>query len=84
MFPDKSQVQKSVDIITCFFCTVKKQKIRSLMAHSWTPLPFPVLYFSKCLVCVLFIYIISISIICVSQEELSLIASNEQIYDFYN
>ena len=48
--------------------------------------PFPVLYFSKCLVCVLFIYTISISIICVSQEELSLslIASNAQIYDFYN
>ena len=34
--------------------------------------------------CILFIYTIFISIICVSQEELSLIASNEQIYDFYN
>ena len=35
-------------------------------------------------VCVLFIYTISISIIiCVSLEELSLIASNQQIYDFY-
>ena len=30
-----------------------------------------------------FIYSISISIICVSQEQLSLIASNQQIYDFY-
>ena len=36
-------------------------------------------------VCVffLFIYTISISIICLSLEELSLIASNQQIYDFY-
>ena len=33
-------------------------------------------------VCVLFIYTISISIICVSEGELSLIASNEQIYNF--
>ena len=33
--------------------------------------------------CVLFIYTISISIIYVSQEEPSLIASNQQIYDFY-
>ena len=31
----------------------------------------------------LFIYTISISIICVSQEEPSLIAPNQQIYDFY-
>ena len=34
-------------------------------------------------VCVLFIYTISMSNICVWQEELSLIASNEQIYTFY-
>ena len=34
-------------------------------------------------VCVLFIYTILISIICVSQEEPSLIASNEQIDTFY-
>ena len=40
LFLDKSQVQKSVDVITCFFCTVKKQKYRSIQAHSWTPLPF--------------------------------------------
>ena len=32
---------------------------------------------------VLFIYTISISIICVSQEKPSLIVSNQQIYDFY-
>ena len=34
-------------------------------------------------VCVLFVYTISISIICVSQEEPSLIAPNQQMYDFY-
>ena len=32
---------------------------------------------------VLFIYTISISIICVSREKSSLIASNQQMYDFY-
>ena len=42
-----------------------------------------------CVVCVcvcacdLFIYTIFISIICVSKNELSLIASNKQIYHFY-
>ena len=30
-----------------------------------------------------FIYTISISIVCVSQEEPSLIVSNQQMYDFY-
>ena len=33
--------------------------------------------------CVLFIYIISISIIGVSQERLNLITPNQQIHDFY-
>ena len=33
--------------------------------------------------CVLFIYTISISIICVSQEEPSLKAYNQHIFDFY-
>ena len=32
----------------------------------------------------LFICIISITILCVSREELSLLESNQQIYDFYN
>ena len=35
-------------------------------------------------VCVLFIYTIFISIICVSEEEPSLKASNQQIHYFYN
>ena len=34
-------------------------------------------------VCILLIYITSISILCVSQKELSLIASNQQTYDIY-
>ena len=43
------------------------------------PSSFPVLSFCKCLVCVLFIYTVFSSIICASQEELSLIVSNEEI-----
>ena len=35
---------------------------------------------SVCCVCVLFIYTISVSIICVSQKEPSLTASNQQIW----
>ena len=35
LFLDKFQVQKGVDVITCFFCTVKKQKFRSIQTHSW-------------------------------------------------
>ena len=34
-------------------------------------------------VCILFIYTISITITCASQEEPSLISSNQQICDFY-
>ena len=56
LFLDKSQVRKSVDVITGFSCTVKKQKFNSIQAHSWTPSPFPTLSFSKCLVC-FFVYL---------------------------
>ena len=38
LFLDKSQVQKNVDFITCFSCTVKKQNFKSIQTHSWTPL----------------------------------------------
>ena len=38
--------------------------------------------FGVCM-CVRFFYNISISIICVSKDKLSLIESNQQIYDFY-
>ena len=45
LFSDKSQVQKSGDVITCFF--------RRIQAHSLKPTHnlFPVLSFSRCLVC---------------------------------
>ena len=61
LFSDKSQVQKSGDVITCFFRTVKKQNFRSIQAHSWKP-PFPLfsmLSFSRFLVCfgVCFLYL---------------------------
>ena len=54
--------------------------------------PFPVLSLCECLVCVCVcvyvcvsyvIYTNSISFICVSKEEPSLITSNQQIYSFY-
>ena len=61
LFSDKSQVQKSGDVITCFFRTVKKQNFRSIQAHSWKPLfpLFSMLSFSRCLVCfgVCFLYL---------------------------
>ena len=34
LFLDKSQVQKSGDVISCFFGTVKKEKFRCIQAHS--------------------------------------------------
>ena len=85
LFLDKSQIHKSVNVITCFFCTVRKQKFRSVHTTIQNPPPHSFqcyLSLSVWCVCVLFIYTISISII-VSQEESSLIASNEQIYNFY-
>ena len=69
LFLDKSQVQKSVDVITCFFCIAKKQKFISTQANNWNPapqFPFPVLSFSKCLVCFMFIYTIFFIITCAS------------------
>ena len=84
LFSDKSQVQKSGNLITCFFCNVKnKNSEAARLIVGTSPPPFPVLSFSKCLVCVFFVCIIFISVICVSQEELSLIASNVEIYNFY-
>ena len=38
LFSDKSRVQKSGDVITCFFCSIKK-KFRRIQAHSCTPHP---------------------------------------------
>ena len=85
LFIHKPQVEKSVDVISCLFYTAKKKKTsevsRLIVGY---PTPFPALSFSKGLVCALFIYTIFIRIIWVSQEELSLIGSNEQIYHFYN
>ena len=77
LFSDKAQVQKSGDFITSFFCSVKKKekKIRSNLTHSWN-LNSPISSV------VFFIYTISVSIFCLSQEEHSLIASNEQIQNF--
>ena len=42
-----------------------------------------VIFFYVCGVCILIIYFISITILCVSQERLRLVESNQQIYDFY-
>ena len=86
LFLDKSQIHKSVNVITCFFCTVRKQKFRSVHTTIQNPPPHSFqcyLSLSVWCVCVLFIYTIFISIICVSQEEPSLTSSNQQIHDFY-
>ena len=62
LFIDKSQVQRSEDVITCLFFPVKKQKFSGSQAHNWNPpLPFQGLSFSNCLecvcVCVCFVYL---------------------------
>ena len=86
LFSDKSQVQKSGDIITCFFCTVKNKNSDTARLIIGTPSPFSSVIFLKVfgVYVFFFIYTILISVICVSQEELSLIASNVQIYDLSN
>ena len=73
-----------MSLLASFALSKNKNSEASRLIVRPPPPPFPVLYLSKCLMYFLFIYTISISIICVSQEELNLIASNEQIYDFYN
>ena len=87
LFSDKSQVQKSGDVITCFFCAVKNKNSEAARLIVGTPSPLSSVIFLKVFgvcVCVLFIYTILISTICVSQEEFSLFASNVQIYDLSN
>ena len=39
LFLDKSQIQKSANVITCFFCTVRKQKFRSVHTTIQNPPP---------------------------------------------
>ena len=58
LYSYKSQVQKSGDTITCFFCTVKKKKFRSSQAHSWNPIPLSsVISLLVIMVCVYFVYL---------------------------
>ena len=85
LFSDKSQVQKSGDVITCFFCTVKNKNSQAARLIVGTPSPFAVLFSSKSLVCVYVFCLLHnfYHVISVSQEEVSLIASNVQICDFY-
>ena len=52
LFGDKSQVQRNGDAIACLFYTVKNKNSEAARLIVGTPLPFLVLSFSKCLVCV--------------------------------
>ena len=65
-------------------CPLSKTKIQKQPGLKLEPHPLFQCYLSLSVWCmyVLFIHTIFISVICVSQEELSLIASNEQMYDF--
>ena len=47
----------------CFSCTVKKQKLKSIQAYSWNPLPM--LSFSKCLVCLFSVFTPFLSVLIV-------------------
>ena len=52
LFLNKSQVQKSVDVLTCFSCTVRKNKnSKASRPIVGPPPPLPMLSFSKCFVC---------------------------------
>ena len=82
LFLDKSQVQKSVDVITCFSFTVIKQKFKTIQAHSWA-LPFQC-YLSLSNCCVSFVYLhYSYQYYLYFTGGLSLIASNEQIHIYF-
>ena len=78
----------------CFLINLKFKKVSTSLLASLAlpkasrlivgyPAPSNVILLKVFGVSVLFIYTISISINCVSLEEISLIASNEQIYTFY-
>ena len=57
LFLNKSEVQKSVQVITCFSYTVRKQKFKSIQVHSWTPAPFFQCYLFLSVWCVCFVYL---------------------------
>ena len=57
LFLNKSEVQKSVQVITCFSYTFRKQKFKSIQVHSWTPVPFFQCYLFLSVWCVCFVYL---------------------------
>ena len=86
LWPQLYKYQPTEKLVIC--CTVVLKKGVTLIFILTNPfqcyLSLSVWFVCVCVcVCVLFIYTISISVNCVSLEELSLIASNQQIYDFY-
>ena len=56
LFSDNSHAQKSGDVITCFFCTVKNKTSEAARLIVGNPPPYSVLSFSKCL-CLCLVYL---------------------------
>ena len=75
---DFSHKKEGVDKIEGLF---KKEGVELIFTLTFSSIIFRVFDVP---LCVLFIYTISISIVCVSWEEITLIESNQKIYDFYN
>ena len=78
---------KSVDVITCFSCTVKNWKFKSIQAHSWNPPPPPpflMLSFSKCLVCVFCLFTPFLSVLFVFHRKNLVLLHLMNIYTISN
>ena len=58
---------------------------KGCITYFHTKKPFPVLSCSECLMCKceLCLFTLILLFLCISRQELSLIKSNQKIYDFY-
>ena len=84
LFLDKSYGQRSFDVTTCFFCTFKKQKCRSIQDHSWNPLHLQC-YLSLSVWCVFCSFTRFLAVLFVlHRKNLVLLYLMKRLNDFYN
>ena len=76
-------IYSSKSLLVSFELSKNNKIFRSSQTHSWTPY-FPMLSFPQRLVCPSCLFTPFLSVFFVSQEERSLIASNQKILSFYN
>ena len=58
-------IYTTTDVITCFSCTVKNQKFKSIQAHSWTPPPLSLPHPFQCYLSLSFGACVCVCVFCI-------------------